>query len=80
MEQCVKHVDHQLPNQKTRVDYLMNGIECGDPELQAATTLVKNDDAADGKMHDFEKAASFIIPANPVARRATGDKKKGQAE
>eukprot|EP00957_Ditylum_brightwellii_P190034 14467529-Ditylum_brightwellii.AAC.1 len=64
MEQYVEHVDHQLPNQKTRVDYLMNDIECDDPELQAAMALVKNDDAADGKMHDFEKAASFIISAN----------------
>eukprot|EP00957_Ditylum_brightwellii_P151644 11548286-Ditylum_brightwellii.AAC.1 len=80
MEQCVEHVDHQLPYQKTRVDYLMNGIKCGDPELQAAMALVKNDDADDGKMHNFEKAASFIIPANPVARRTTGDKKRGQAE
>eukprot|EP00957_Ditylum_brightwellii_P028858 2180441-Ditylum_brightwellii.AAC.1 len=58
----------------------MNGIECGDPELQGAMALVKNNDAADGKMHNFEKAVSFIIPADPVARRMTGDKKRGQAE
>eukprot|EP00957_Ditylum_brightwellii_P100942 7693771-Ditylum_brightwellii.AAC.1 len=80
MEQCVEHIDHQLLNQKTRVNYLMNGIECGDPELQAAMAPVKNDDAADGKMHDFEKAASFIIPANLVARCTTGDKKRGHTE
>eukprot|EP00957_Ditylum_brightwellii_P185662 14136143-Ditylum_brightwellii.AAC.1 len=58
----------------------MNGIECGDPELQTAMALVKNDDAADEKMHDFEKTASFIIPSISVARRTTGDKKRGQAE
>eukprot|EP00957_Ditylum_brightwellii_P032936 2497568-Ditylum_brightwellii.AAC.1 len=58
----------------------MNGIECGDPELQAAMALVKNNDGADGKMHNFEKTASFIIPANPVARHTTGDNKRGQAE
>jgi hypothetical protein len=71
MTQCAEHVDHQLPNERTRVTYLLDGIKCSDASLQAKMALVQSDDGPNGKMNDFEATASFILPACPVARKRT---------
>ena len=36
MQQCAKHIAYQLPNELTRGGYLLEGIQCPDPGLQAA--------------------------------------------
>eukprot|EP00957_Ditylum_brightwellii_P198124 15095287-Ditylum_brightwellii.AAC.1 len=41
--------------------------------------LVKNDDSKTGKMNDFEAAAAFIIPSDPVAKQVALGKKRGSA-
>jgi hypothetical protein len=71
MTQCADHVPHQLPNERTRVTYLLDAIKCSDASLQAKMALVQSDDAANGKMNDFEATASFLLPACPVARKRT---------
>jgi hypothetical protein len=75
MTQCADHVDYQLPNEGTRVTYLLDAIECNDAPLQAAMALVRNDTGAAGKMNDFEATASFILPHCPIAKkRSTSNK------
>ena len=69
MQECAEHVEFQLPNERTRVGYLLEAIQCGDAPLQAAMALVLNDDGVGGKRSDFEATAAFIIPKCPVARR-----------
>ena len=69
MQQCVEHVQRQLPNERTRVTYLLDGIQCGDAELQASMALVRNDNAPTGKINDFEATASFLLPSCPIARK-----------
>ena len=44
MQSCILHVDYQLPNGDTRVDYLLDGIECDDAALQEAIVVVEEDD------------------------------------
>eukprot|EP00957_Ditylum_brightwellii_P094215 7173396-Ditylum_brightwellii.AAC.1 len=80
MQQCSEHVDFQLPNQLTRVKYLVDGIECGDASLQASMDLVKNDDQSTGKMNNFEAAASFILPSDPVEKKSQSGTKRNNAE
>eukprot|EP00957_Ditylum_brightwellii_P147428 11226100-Ditylum_brightwellii.AAC.1 len=80
MEQCSAHVEFQLPNQLARVNYLLDGIECGDPTLQASMALVKNDTGPNEKMNDFEATAAFIIPSDTVARKLHVGKKRGTAQ
>jgi len=46
------------------------------PPLQASMALVCNDQAACGKMNDFESTASFLLPHDPVANRRTNDQKR----
>ena len=69
MPQCADHVIYQLPNETTRVTYLLDAIECNDAPLQAAMALVRNDTGAAGKMNDFEATASFILPHCPIAKK-----------
>ena len=72
MQACVLHVAFQLPNEFTRVGYLLNGIECMDPQLQAAIANVHDDKgtvAAPGKRSDFEATAAYLLPKDPVIRR-----------
>ena len=77
MQQCAQHVQFQLPNEFTRVGYLLDAIECSDAGLQAGIALVRADDGPDGKMNDFEAAASFLLPYDPVAKKraAQGSKR-----
>ena len=44
MQQCAVHVEFQLPNEYSRVSYLLDAIETTDASLQAAMALVRNDD------------------------------------
>ena len=70
MSQCARHIDYQLPNEHTRVTFLLDNINCDYAPLQAAMALVRNDtDVAIGKMHDFEGTASFIMPHDPVIKK-----------
>ena len=73
MTQCAEHVQFQLPNEQTRVGYLMDAIGCNDAPLQAAMALVRNDPA---KMNSFEETASFLLPHCPVAKKRTAGSKR----
>ena len=76
MQLCAEHIAYQLPNEHTRVGYLLEGIQCSDPGLQAAMASVRTDDGPNGMRNDFEKAAAHLLPYDPVARkRAAGTKR-----
>ena len=76
MQQCAEHIAYQLPNEHTRVGYLLEGIQCSDPGLQAAMASVRTDDGPNGMRNDFKKAAAHLLPYDPVARkRAAGTKR-----
>jgi hypothetical protein len=77
LKQCADHVQFQLPDEHTRVRYLMTAIQCKDPEIQAALANIRGDiDGPEAKRNNFENAVSFLLPADPVAkkRKANGDK------
>ena len=73
MKSCCEHVADQLPNSHTCVGYLIHAIKCDDAGLQAAIANILDD--KNGKRQDFEAAAAYLLPKDPVAkRRATGQK------
>ncbi len=69
MSQCAQHVEFQLPNEYTRVGYLLTAIQTSDPKLQAAIAVVESDTGAGGKRSDFEATASYLLPKDPVELR-----------
>ena len=79
MTQCAEHVDYQLPNELTRVTYLLDAIENNDAPLQAAMSLCRNNQYLGGKMNDFEATAAFLLPHDPVATNRASDTKISHA-
>ena len=77
-----EHVPYQLPNEYTRVGYLLDGIECSDAGVQAALNSVRTSDDPDtGTRFDFERTAAHLIPYCPVAKkRASSGNKRGAAQ
>ena len=43
MQASAKHVQYQLPNEHSRVGYILEAIQCSDPQLQAAMASIKTD-------------------------------------
>ena len=81
MQQCSEHVAYQLPNERTRVGYVLDNIQTSDAELQAVLAQVKHDATPGGMREDFEKAATALLPADPVARkRKSASEKRSYAE
>ena len=85
MQACAEHVAFQLPNEHSRVGYLIDAIENNDPPLQAALANVE-EDVGDGtatnpgKRNDFELAVAYILPKDPVARKRDTVNKRGPGE
>jgi hypothetical protein len=77
MRQCAEHVTFQLPNERTRVSYLLDAIQCNDPGLQAAMAQVRTDSDANGRMNDFEATASYLLPYDPVSKKRAAGAKRG---
>ena len=70
MQQCAIYVEYQLPNEYSRVGYLLDAIETTDASLQAAMALVRNDDdPTNGKRSNFEATATCLLPHDPVAKK-----------
>jgi hypothetical protein len=79
MRQSAEHVTFQLPNERTRVTYLLDAVQCSDPGLQAAMAQVRTDSGAGGKMNDFEATASYLLPYDPVSKKRASGAKRGMA-
>ena len=75
MSACAEHIQHQLPNGRSRVGFLIDAIQCADAGLQATMASVKTDNGLNGLWNNFERAISHILPYDPIAKkRATGVK------
>ena len=70
MSSAAEHVPQQLPDGYTRVTDLFSKIQCDDAGLQAAIAHIENDDEPGGKRHSFEDAVAYLLPKDPVAKRA----------
>ena len=79
MQQCAEHIAYQLPNEHTRVGYLLEGIQCPDPSLQAAMVSMRTDDGANGTRSDFERAAAHLLPNDPIAWKWSAGTKRPAA-
>ena len=77
MQACAEHVEYQLPNEHSRVGFLLDGIQCSDAGLQAAMASIKTDKTVNGLRNNFEAAASHLQPYDPVAKKRTAGAKRG---
>ena len=66
---CAEHVQYQLPNEHSRVGFLLDAIQFADAGLQAAMACIKTDNGPDGMQNHFEPAAAHLLPYGPVAKK-----------
>ena len=69
MTRCADHVPYQLPNERTRVMHLLNGIKSSDAELLSALAVIKSDDGPGGRIERFEDTAAYLIRFDPVSSK-----------
>jgi len=77
---CAQHVSYQLPNEHSRVGYMLDAIENDDADLQAALANIKDDTGTNGKREYFEKAVAHMLPKDPVLKRQTAATKRTAAD
>jgi hypothetical protein len=67
LETSAAHVGQQLPNNRTRVTYVMDSIQgCNDYAVHARIENIEGDDSITGKRNNFEAAVTHLLPADPV--------------
>ena len=69
MSACAEHVQYQLPNEHSRVGFLLDAIQCADAGLQATMASVKMDNGPNGLRNNFERAVSHLLLYDPVAKK-----------
>ena len=72
MQASAEHVQYQLPNEHSRVGFLLEAIQCSDPGLQAAMASIKTDNGPEGMRNNFETTAAHLLPYDPVAKKRSG--------
>ena len=80
MQASAEHVQYQLPNEHSRVGFLLEAIQCSDPRLQAAMASIKTDNGPEGMRNNFEATAAHLLPYDPVARKRSSGQKRGSAQ
>jgi hypothetical protein len=78
IQRCSMHVACQVPDDRTRVGYLIDNIECADADVKAALAAIKMDDSPPGMRNDFERAAAMLLPVDPVKNKSK--RKRANAE
>lgn len=79
MQACAVYVQYQLPNEHSRVGFLLDAMQCSDAGLHAAMASIRTDDGPTGKRNNFEDAASYLLPYDPVANKRAATNKRGAA-
>lgn len=79
LELCSQNVTVALPTQHSLVGYMIENIQCNDPNVKAAIAAIKLDTGANGMRTDFERAAAFLLPTDPNKQKG-GKRKRGIAQ
>ena len=77
LQRCAEHIQVELPNERTRVKYIIDNIETSDSDVKAALAVVNLDDGPTGMRTDFERTVAYLLPTDPVKRK---QKKRPNAE
>ena len=80
MQASAEHVQYQLPNEHSRVGFLLEVIQCSDAGLQAAMASIKTDNGPEGMRNNFEATAAHLLPYDPVAKKRSNGQKRGAAQ
>ena len=71
-------MQYQLPNEHSRVGFLLEVIQCSDPGLQAAMASIKTDNGLEGMRNNFEATAAPLLPYATVAKKRSSGQRRDQ--
>ena len=80
MQASAEHMQYQLPNEHSRVGFLLEAIQCSDPGLEAAMTNIKTDNGPRGMINNFEATAAHLLPYDPVAKKRSSGYKRSSTQ
>ena len=80
IQASAEHVQYQLPNEHSRVGFLLEAIQCSDPGLQPVMASIKTDNGPEGMRNNFEATAAHLLPYDPVAKKRSSGQKRGSAQ
>ena len=66
-QEASENVSTEVPNGRSKVTILMDAIETSDPGVLARMAAIQQDEA--NKRENFEHAATYLVPACPVAKK-----------
>ena len=78
MQASAEHVQYQLPNEHSRLGFLLEAIQCSDPGLQAAMASIKTDNSLEGMRNNFEATAAHLLPCDLVAKKRSSGQREAQ--
>lgn len=78
LEEAALHVNFQLPNEHTRVGYLLENIVNNDADLRAALASIRAD--LNGMRSNFERAVAFMLPVCPYAKHSKRNNNNNYAQ
>ena len=76
LQRASEHVQCQVPDDRTRVGYLITNIVVADQDVKAALAAIKLDDTPTGKRNNFESSVALLLPVDPVKSKRKGAKRK----
>jgi len=74
LEEAVLHVNIQLPNPQTRVQYLLENIDNNDPDLRAFISSIRINTY--NMRDDFEKYFAFLLTVGPFVKNISSSIRK----
>jgi len=84
LQRCAEHVSVELPNERTRVGYLVDNIDTSDKDVTTALSHIRLDDTVDangnpsGRRNDFESAVAFLLQTEPGKKKRGGKRPSAQ--
>ena len=72
LQRCADNVNCQLPDERSRVQYLLDNIQADDSNVKAALSSIRMDDTPTGMRNNFEAAVAFLLPTDPVVKKGKG--------
>ena len=75
LQRCLENIRCQLPDERARVQYLLENIQVEDATCRAALSSIRLDDTPTGTRNNFEAAVAFLLPTDPVEMKKTKSKR-----
>ena len=80
MQASAEHVQYQLPNEHSRVGFLLEAIQCSDAGLQSVIASIKTVNGSEDMKNNFEATAAHLLPYDSVAKKRSSGQKRNSTQ